>query len=90
MSGRRTGVGQISVSEQNRGGSPSTRIGGCGTGEAEVGESSDWISNEEYWLAEEKVKMMLGTSINKTSRTAVVLVRLDKNQSPNGVQDSEV
>jgi hypothetical protein len=29
--------------------------------------------------------MMLGTSINRTRRTAVVLVRLVKNQSPNGV-----
>ncbi|MCS5526411.1 MAG: hypothetical protein NZ774_00975, partial [Candidatus Poseidoniales archaeon] len=77
MSGRRTGVGQISVSEQNRGGSPSTRIGGCGTGEAEVGESSDWIFNEEYCLAEEKVRMMLGASINNTRRTAVLLVRLN-------------
>jgi hypothetical protein len=79
MSGRRTGVGQISVCEQNRGGSPSTRIGACATGEAEVGESSDWISNEENWLVEEKVRMILGASINSTSITAVLLVRLGKN-----------
>jgi hypothetical protein len=52
---------------------------------AEVGASTDGTSNEESRPAEEKVTAMLGTSINKTRRTAVLLVQLDKNQSPNGV-----
>ena len=62
-----------------------TRIGGWGTADEEVGKSVDSTAKKESWWNEVKARVMLGTSISKTRRSAVLSLRFDINESPNGV-----